>query len=116
GANSVDFANTVATINDLTGGLLTQGEEFVLFQGNGSTDFTHGLTLIPTGTTGVEEIIGGLTSEFNVSGPLYSGQLFLDNNNNDIFVEVVPEPSTWAMMIGGAALLFFWQRRRSKLS
>ena len=33
-----------------------------------------------------------------------------------IEVEVVPEPSTWAMMLGGLAVLVFWQRRKSKLS
>jgi hypothetical protein len=33
---------------------------------------------------------------------------------DDIEVEVVPEPSTWAMMIGGLAALVFWQRRKSK--
>jgi len=31
---------------------------------------------------------------------------------DDIVLEVVPEPSTWAMMIGGLAVLVFWQRRR----
>ncbi len=31
---------------------------------------------------------------------------------DDIEVEVVPEPGTWAMMIGGVAMLVFWQRRR----
>ncbi len=31
-------------------------------------------------------------------------------NNGDL--EVVPEPGTWALMLGGLAALVFWQRRR----
>jgi hypothetical protein len=34
--------------------------------------------------------------------------------NGDL--EVVPEPGTWAMMLGGLALLVFIQRRRSKMA
>ena len=33
---------------------------------------------------------------------------------DDIEVEVVPEPGTWAMMLGGIAMLVFWQRRKSR--
>jgi hypothetical protein len=33
---------------------------------------------------------------------------------DDIDVVVVPEPGTWAMMLGGLALLVFWQRRKAK--
>jgi hypothetical protein len=32
--------------------------------------------------------------------------------NGDL--EVVPEPSTWAMMLSGVALLLFWQRARRR--
>jgi hypothetical protein len=41
--------------------------------------------------------------------------LFISESNgvDDIDVEVVPEPGTWAMMLGGLALLVFIQRRRS---
>ena len=35
-------------------------------------------------------------------------QLYL--NNGDL--EVVPEPGTWALLLGGFAMLIFWQRRR----
>jgi len=40
--------------------------------------------------------------------------LFLVNNGgvDDIDVEVVPEPGTWAMMLGGLAMLIVWQRRK----
>jgi hypothetical protein len=29
-------------------------------------------------------------------------------------VEVIPEPGTWALLLGGLAMLVFWQRRKSK--
>ncbi len=42
--------------------------------------------------------------------------LVLYQNTNtgvdDIDVEVVPEPGTWAMMLGGLAVLIFWQRSK----
>jgi len=43
----------------------------------------------------------------------YEGlQLYLFNGD----LEVVPEPGTWAMMLGGLALLLVIQRRKSKMS
>jgi hypothetical protein len=39
-----------------------------------------------------------------------TNSLYLYDGN----LEVVPEPSTWALMIGGLALLVVWQRRRNK--
>ena len=42
--------------------------------------------------------------------------LYQSSGVDDIDVVVVPEPSTWALMIGGLALLVFWQRRRNKNS
>jgi hypothetical protein len=42
----------------------------------------------------------------------YDGS-YLYVNGDDIDVMVVPEPSTWAMMIGGLALLILVQRRRT---
>jgi hypothetical protein len=45
-------------------------------------------------------------------------ELFLYQNSgtgaDDIEVEVVPEPGTWALMLGGLVTLIFWQRSRRK--
>jgi hypothetical protein len=49
------------------------------------------------------------TETFSVTGaPTSNGAGFL----NDIVVRETPEPSTWAMMLGGLALLGFCVRRR----
>jgi autotransporter-associated beta strand protein len=53
------------------------------------------------------------------SAGFYGGQgglyLFQTSGGIDDIV-VIPEPSTWAMMLGGLAVLIFWQRRKNKLS
>ncbi len=41
--------------------------------------------------------------------------LYQSNGVDDIEVEVVPEPGTWAMLVGGLAVLVVWQRRRKQV-
>jgi hypothetical protein len=57
-----------------------------------------------TGGGGANDFYGGQAS-------LY---LFQTSGGIDDIV-VIPEPSTWAMMLGGLALLIFIQRRKNKL-
>jgi hypothetical protein len=49
--------------------------------------------------------------QINTGTNLQNLQLYLYNGD----LEVVPEPGTWAMMLGGLALLVFIQRRRNKM-
>lgn len=56
----------------------------------------------------------------SLDGTWYANSyLVLYQNTNtgtdDIDVIVVPEPGTWAMMLGGLAVLIVWQRRKSKV-
>jgi hypothetical protein len=110
---------------------------YVLFAGNtsGAVDQYSGLTL----GTGVGNIATGLLTPILNSGVGQSGDLtlaltglgglantwyasnsylFLYQNSttgvDDIEVDVVPEPGTWALMLGGLAMLVFWQRSRRK--
>ena len=54
---------------------------------------------------------GGLTQDFNISYTADStGNAF--SGGNDIALQAVPEPSTWAMMLGGLGMLGFYQRSR----
>ena len=47
----------------------------------------------------------------------YTGIANADNKTNDLVLTVVPEPSTWAMIVGGMGMLTFCNRlrRRSKV-
>ncbi len=71
--------------------------------GINSSDFTS-ISINQYGPDGVTPL---------ANGAIYpSPVLFL--NNGDL--EVVPEPGTWAMMLGGLAVLVVWNRRKSRLS
>ena len=118
-ANIVNFTHTnnVVVINDLVGANLNLYQEYTLIQGNVNTDY-EGLTL-GSDVVGMGQLITGglslLSDPGNFFSDYYGGsELFLNGNNID--VELVPEPSTWALMIGGVVLLVFYQRRRSKIS
>ena len=63
---------------------------------------------------------GSVNLSFGSANSYYgtNSTLFLYQNTNtgvdDIEVEVVPEPGTWAMMLGGLALLIFIQKQRRR--
>ncbi len=54
-----------------------------------------------------------LTQAFTFNGSPYSYTLAITNGGQDLTLEVVPEPSTWAMMLGGLGVLIFCVRRRN---
>ena len=54
------------------------------------------------------ENIGEYTT---TGGTVGSGTLISGNNLNPWGVAVIPEPSTWAMLIAGAGLLLAFRRR-----
>jgi fibronectin-binding autotransporter adhesin len=117
--NVVTFTGTsTVSINDLVGAQLTLNQEYTLIQGNGNTtyDTGSGSSLVLGATTSLgTQILGGLTLESDTAGNFFSqyyttSQLYLVGDNIDI--QVVPEPSTWAMIIGGIFALLFWQRRK----
>ncbi len=130
-SSQLNVANTVTTFG--TGDVLSVnlvnaadfgGTSFTLIAGtagNGDGTLTGsqygGLTTTGTDTNG-HAIISGVTLAFNdpTMQSLYGSQsyLFLVNAGgvDNIDVEVVPEPGTWALMLGGLALLVVCQRRR----
>jgi len=144
GASSISNANLVFNLNVNTPGQATQlnvGSTAITF-GTGVTltlnmDNTPGIVGAYTSYTLVDGTTNsqysGLTTFSNALGQLqitslslsfsdalsqtyYSNGSYLYLANGDIDVEVVPEPSTWAMMAGGLAALLFWQRRKSRQS
>jgi hypothetical protein len=108
-ANTIAFTGTsTARIDDLPGVNLTLGLEYVLISGDDTT-FT-GLDRGATSSLGTE-IIGGLSlanDSFLQSHP--GSNLYLVGDSID--VEVAPEPSTWAMLLGGVGVLLWCVRRR----
>ena len=124
-AGGTGSTSTVVSINDLVGGGLTLNQNYVLIQGNGNTTFEDNGQVLAIGNAdnlvaanGL--IVGGLqlltaNTPGNFFADWYGGsQLYLVGD--DIDVEVIPEPGTWAMMLSGLALLLVLQRRKRKQS
>jgi hypothetical protein len=64
---------------------------------------------------------GNLVLSLSTAAATYYGAnsyLFVVDSGgvDDIDVEVVPEPSTWALMLGGLGFLLIWQRQRARSS
>jgi autotransporter-associated beta strand protein len=71
----------------------------------GTMDNISAITINQFGPDGVTALVADSTVYPDARLYLYDGDL-----------EVVPEPGTWALMIGGLAVLVFIQRRRNKQS
>ena len=41
---------------------------------------------------------------------------YTGGDGNDVTLAAVPEPQTWAMLVGGVGMLAFWQRTRRRIS
>ncbi len=120
------------TLNLVGGTIIPTDTPFILIAGSGGTglgtlaDSQYANSVndgISTFTNSQGQLqITGLTLTFTGQPPSWysNSYLFLvdtgsgANNIDDIDVEVVPEPGTWAMMLGGLAALVFWQRRKGK--
>jgi fibronectin-binding autotransporter adhesin len=119
GNTGITFSNTTLTLNMTGGQVVAPDTAYVLitdangFAGSGITTdangvITGGLSIAANSFFGSES--NGFSSGF------YSGSyLFIGDGGTEIEVEVVPEPGTWALMLGGLGVLFFWQRRRKAL-
>ena len=117
--STVTFHDNVVTINDLVGADLTLNQEYVLFVGDKTTTYDN---LMTTGilTSNGYLITGGLsllttTPGTNFFADYFGGSQLYLTANGDIDIEVIPEPGTWGLMMGGFALLIVLQRRRNKL-
>jgi autotransporter-associated beta strand protein len=119
GTSAITFSNTTLALNVSGTGIIPAYSSYILVAGTGSNQYS--------GITAQNEIIDGTTYDVITSGlaltlspslanTWYAGHSFLYLNTaggvDDIDVDVVPEPGTWALMLGGLAALVFWQRRR----
>jgi autotransporter-associated beta strand protein len=136
GSTPITFAlgvrSTILTLNVQNIGIIAANTPYVLVAGltaGGADQYTNLSLGTPTGSLATGLITPILNSNFGGTGNVtlsmsglaagyYGGNsyLFLYQNSttgaDDIEVEVVPEPGTWAMMLGGLAMLVGWQRRR----
>ena len=101
-------------VNDLSnGGLhLNLGIPYLLITAYDNAAFTGIKTNTGTNTLGVANNGWVTNLSLNFQGGTYpNGEgLYLYNGN----LEVVPEPSTWALMLGGLAVLILIQRRKNR--
>jgi len=114
-----NLGSATATSDEVlvTGGTLAlNGQNFSNFTFNAQSGTTSGTYTLIDSTGGITGLLGtSLTGTFD--GGLYTGTLFLSGNDLDLTVVAsVPEPSTWAMMLGGLGLLLIIQRRRNRLN
>jgi len=118
GAQLGFYLGTTSDLVNISNGLLSlNGQNFSDFAFTAGTGFTTGTyTLFSTSAPGdVTGLLGGSTSG-TVGGD--SATLVIDANgqNVDLVVSsaVVPEPSTWALMLGGLSLLVLRQIRQRR--
>jgi fibronectin-binding autotransporter adhesin len=118
GATGLTFGTGVSlTLNLVNNTLIASNTPYILVAGTASGSGTGQYSGITVDAN--NKIISGLTFSFVGSQPpayYANSYLFLVDNGgvDDIEVEVVPEPSTWAMIFGGLGMLLFWQRRKTR--
>jgi len=99
-----------------TGGpIVPDPTQYVLMVGTTGSGL-GGTSFFGSGVTDTGGVLSGLTLVINSSQGLgYYANSYLKLVGTNIDVEVVPEPGTWALMLGGLALMVVFQRsRRSK--
>ena len=124
---TLNLQNEPAIVPPYTPYVLIAGTGVTTNSGGMSGGQYSGLTLgtVTTIAPGVTETLitgNNLQLAFGSSTDTsYYGSSYLvlyENSNtgvDNIDVEVVPEPGTWALMLGGLAMLVFWQRNKRKI-
>ena len=128
-ATLVDLTTAAQTgLNDTL--QLRNQTPYLLVQAGANTDYANLVTMNPDGTLAIDGNgyvvgVGTITSynPFNITvtaqgsstnlvtpSNLQNLKLYLYNGD----LEVVPEPSTWALMIGGMGLLIIWRFRKQR--
>jgi autotransporter-associated beta strand protein len=108
-AGDFEFNDNVIDFTTLAGSL-ANGQTYTLFTATtgGATGYA-GLTL-----DGNNHITDGLFIGTGLGG--LASESFLAVSGNDIVLNVVPEPQTWAMLLGGFGMLLAFQRNRRRIA
>ncbi|MEI9998877.1 MAG: autotransporter-associated beta strand repeat-containing protein [Verrucomicrobiota bacterium] len=114
GGSTIDFTSTQLTFNLVGSGSIQAGRSYTLIEGTSLAQYSGFETTENSLDQFVIQSGGGLSYTFatGAENTFYAGSYLYVTSSGDIDVEVVPEPSTWAMMLGGLGLLLLWQRRR----
>jgi fibronectin-binding autotransporter adhesin len=116
GSSSIAFSNTTLELNMSGVGVVATNTGYELIAGLSNSQYSGFSTFI--NSLNQIEIVSGGGLNFNFVGQpansWYQANSYLIESNGDIDVVVVPEPGTWAMMLGGLGVLLFWQRRRAR--
>jgi hypothetical protein len=99
----------VITVDDLTGGNLqfNLAHPYLLIQAGSDSDYSGIMT---TGGLDQDGWVTNLTLTGTAASEYSSLKLYLSDGD----LEVVPEPGTWALMLGGFVLLVFLRHRKGK--
>ncbi len=109
GSNQLSFGGTVTlALNVVGSGSIAAYTPYELISDNNGFSGIQTQSEVINGVT-YNVVISGLTI---ANGFSYSTSFLYEVNPDQIDVMVVPEPSTWAMILGGMGVLVFWQRRR----
>jgi len=105
-ASDSDYSGLVTSIDGKASDATLDGDGYVLGVYTGSGAYGSNYTVIVINQYGPDGV-----TPLSGSNVYAAPVLYLDAGN----LEVVPEPGTWALMLGGLALLVVIQRRKNKM-
>ncbi len=115
------LAGTSLTLNLVNSNIVPDVTQYTLITSSVTTGLQGAFADLVLGGASGNQILNlnfTFTNEYPGAGYYSQSILELVNNGSNGFsvdVEVIPEPGTWALMLGGFALLVIYQRaRRSK--
>jgi fibronectin-binding autotransporter adhesin len=121
GSGSPGSAPVTLELNLVGGTFIAANTPYVLIAGTGTNQYSglattliNGQNVITTGPGSNLDLVFANDNGFYTANSYLI--LYQAAGVDDIEVVVVPEPGTWAMMLGGLAMLFFWQRRQVRRS
>ncbi len=113
--STIAFSDTTLTLN-LTGtSAIAPDTAYTLIAGTSADQYSGFTTALNADGRMQIQADGGLGFTFGSStaNTYYAGSYLFVTSDGNIDVEVVPEPNTWAMMLGGLAMLVLVVRRRA---